>query len=253
MPRLKYSRRLRIVCMRSTSSSRSASRETKSRFSELTIDLRGSEFGTLGFRDFPADECRQAAVRRRCERLHRRAAAGRRNGIEAGGTNGDDLDRILRLDRGERIARVDRPHESVGRLDRDDLRNLLHVEQGRDARCHVLAVRSGRRKDVRVTLRDRNHERSHVLREEFAQLRRVGVQYFRHALDLCRRLRCSAGIAARDENVDFAADLPCRGDRVARRNLEGAVIVLGNNEDRHVRSPWLHCEVCRPAPWRRAP
>ena len=54
-----------------------------------------------------------------------------RGRLEGGGAHGDDLDRVARLHRGQRVAGIDRPHERIGRFDRRDLRDLRHVEHRR--------------------------------------------------------------------------------------------------------------------------
>src|SRR5439155_17969129 len=142
-------------------------------------------------------------------------------------------DRVLRLDGGERVAGVDRTHEAVRALDRADIRNLLHVEQRRNARHHVLPVRRGRGEEVRVPLRQSDHQGGDVFGEKFGQMRRIRVQYFLYAGDLRRRLRRLARLVACDEDMDLGAELLCRGDRVQRRLLDRAVVVLGDDENAH--------------------
>src|SRR5262249_16675040 len=53
------------------------------------------------------------------------------------------------------------------------------------------------------------------------------------ARDLRRRLRRPAGIVARDEDMDLAADLLRGGDGIARGGLQRPVVVLGDDEDGH--------------------
>ena len=162
-----------------------------------------------------------------------RAARGR-NRIEGRGAHGDHLDRVLRLHRGERVAGVDRPHEGVGALDRDDVGDLLHVEQRRDARHDVLAVRGRRREDVRVALR--HARRAAQRRSRPGTPPRCGASacstFFTPAI-------CAAALAASprlvpgDQHVDLAAELLRGGDGVERRLLERLVVVLGEDEDGH--------------------
>ena len=66
------------------------------------------------------------------------AAAGK-----AGGAHGDDLLGVGRLHRLDGVAGIDRPLEGVGRHHLDDVGDLHHVEQRRDARQHVLAGGGG--------------------------------------------------------------------------------------------------------------
>ena len=68
----------------------------------------------------------------------RAALAGRREG---GGADGDHLLGVGRLHRLDRVAGIDRPLEGVGRDHLGDVGNLHDVEQGGDARQHILAGR----------------------------------------------------------------------------------------------------------------
>src|SRR5215472_12266962 len=62
----------------------------------------------------------------------------------------------------------------------------------------------------------------------------VGKQYFAYSGDLRRRRGSAAAILAGDQKIDFAAcDLFCRGERVERRRLERAAVMLGDDEGRH--------------------
>ena len=54
---------------------------------------------------------------------------------------------VVRLDRGDRVAGVDRAGERVRALDREDVADLHHVEQRGDARGDVLAEGRGRREE----------------------------------------------------------------------------------------------------------
>ena len=76
------------------------------------------------------------------------AAPPSRRRLERGGAHRDHLLGVGRLHRLDRVAGIDRPLEGVGRDDLDDLGDLHHVEQGRDARHDVLAGGGGRRDDA---------------------------------------------------------------------------------------------------------
>ncbi|CAG8871198.1 hypothetical protein PS627_04352 [Pseudomonas fluorescens] len=106
------------------------------------------------------------------------------NGVEAGGTHGDDLDRSARLHGGNRVAGVDRTLEGVGGFDRDDFRDLVDVQQRGHAWQHVLAIGGRRGQHMAVALAQLGHQRRYV----FRQLMRVGCivghQYLGDASDL---------------------------------------------------------------------
>jgi hypothetical protein len=82
---------------------------------------------------------------------------------------------------------------------------------------------------------DGNDGRRDVLGGEAGKVRRIGVQHFRDAGNLRRCLGRSLRVAARDEDVQVAADLLRRGDRVEHRSLQRRVIVVGNDEYGHGR------------------
>ena len=67
----------------------------------------------------------------------------------------------------------------------------------------------------------------------------VGVQHLGDAGDGGCGLRGAGRVVAGDEHVNVTTTLHCRGDGVEGRTLQGAVIVFGNNENAHVRSPSL--------------
>ena len=112
---------------------------------------RAGQFGTLRFRQLGPDEFREPGRAGRLDRLDRRRSARRLARREGGPAHCDDLDRILRLNRLQRVAGIDRPHEGIGRNDRADVGNLHHVEQCRDPRHQILARGRRRCQQVRVT------------------------------------------------------------------------------------------------------
>jgi hypothetical protein len=163
-------------------------------------------------------------------------------GVERGRAHRDHLDWIEALHRGDRVAGVDRPLESVARVDLRDVGDLADVELGSDARRDVLARRRRCEQDVTVAAGEREHLRGDVLGERVREDIAVGVQHLGDAGDC----RCGAGrglgAAAGDEDVDGAAELCSRGDGVERRRANGCVVVFGNDENvdlGHVRSPSL--------------
>ena len=81
-----------------------------------------------------ADERRLAGIADRLHRLDRRRAAACGCGIETRRPHGDHLERVETLHRGDRVARVDRPLERVGRDHLGDVGDLADVELGGDTR-----------------------------------------------------------------------------------------------------------------------
>jgi len=91
---------------------------------------------------------------------------------------------------------------------------------------------------VAIGLGDLQHLGGDVLGELLGQARAVGVQHLGHTLELAGGLGRAAGVVAGDQHVHVAAALGGGGDSVQGRTLEGAVVVFGNDEDGHLRSPW---------------
>jgi hypothetical protein len=190
---------------------------------------------------------RQAARGRGLDAVDRGTAAGGTRRVEGGCAHGDHLDRVAALHGGQRVAGVDRAHEGVGRFDGDDVGHLRHIEQCRNARHEVLAEAAGRRHQVRVTGGERQHQRGDVFGQRMFELRRVGAQHLRDTADL---RRCGDGRGAGvtgDQHGDGAADPGCGGDRVQRGRAQRRVVVLGNDQNVHVRflsaGLWLRCEA----------
>ena len=140
--------------------------------------------------------------------------------LERGGAHGDDLLGVLRLDRRDGVAGVDRPRERVRALDRKDVADLHHVEQCGDARRDILAGRRGRR-DERVVARPSASRRS------ARPLRRAGARAparSRHRpwrrRRSCRACGDAVDIVADDQRMHFA-ELRGGGHRRQRRVLDG--------------------------------
>ena len=94
-----------------------------------------------------------------------------------------------------------------------------------------------RQQHVRIRAGEADDQRGHVFRGLSGELRRVGVQHFRHAGDLRRRLGCALRVVPGDQHVDVAADLLRGGDGVERRAFERGVIVFGDDESGHGVNP----------------
>ena len=121
-----------------------------------------------------------------------------------------------------------------GGFNGDDVGDLGDVEQGGDARRHILAEPGGRQEDMRVRGSKPDHERGKVLRRRGGVLRRIGVQGPGHTRDLRRGLRHTRGVMAGDQDVDRRADLLRRSNGVARRRLERRAVMFGDHEDHRV-------------------
>ena len=167
-------------------------------------DLRRRQFRTVQLRHFAAHELRNAGVGCRFDLLDRCAAAFGCDRIETGRAHRDDLDRISRLHRRDRVARVDRTLERVGAVHCGDVADLRDVELRGDTRRDVLAVGGRRREDVRVVLRDVQHRRFDVFREA---RRRVAA---RRPAAPSTRLRSSLPHPLRPARCDLPPARECR-------------------------------------------
>jgi hypothetical protein len=111
-----------------------------------------------------------------------RAAFSRR--LEGGGTDGDHLLGVRRLDGLQGVAGIDRAHEGVGRDDLDDVGDRGDVQLGGDARGEVLAARGGRNQD-RVVIAGQGENRVGLrLGQAVAQGGALGQQHLADAGDL---------------------------------------------------------------------
>ena len=142
----------------------------------------------------------------------------------------------LERDRRDGVAGVDRTGERVLVLDRQDLGNLHHVEQGRDARSDVLAGGRRRRDERVVVLHQLGGDRRDILGKAVIEVRGVGDMDLADAGDLRRRLGDRADVGSGDQRMDFA-QLRRGGDGCERRVLDLAAFVLDENERLHSTTP----------------
>ncbi len=174
------------------------------------------------------------AGRGRRHRLDRGRTARRRPRRKGRPAHRDDLDRIPGLHRLERVAGIDRPHEGIGRDDRADVRNLHHVEEGRDPRHQILARGRRRRQEMRIFRGELDQQRRHILGEPVIIGRVVGEQHLSDPGDLRRRLGHGTAIRAGHQHIDLrAGDLLGGGDRVQGRGLQHPIVVFGDDKSRH--------------------
>ncbi|CAE6865191.1 hypothetical protein R69776_08215 [Paraburkholderia nemoris] len=220
-------------------------------------DLRRGQLRTVQLRHFTAHELREARVGCRFDLLNRCAAAFCCHRVEAGRANRDDLDRILRLNRGDSIACIDRALERIGAVHCGDVADLRDVELRGDTRRDVLAVGSRRREDVRVVLRDVHHGCLNVFRQTRFELRGVGQQDLRNTCNLRGGVRCGLRVVTCHQHVDIATNLLRGCNRVQRRGLDRRVVVFSNYQIRHfvrlLTAPWLRSSASRPASSHPAP
>ena len=174
--------------------------------------------------------------RRRGHGLDRRRAALARTGKRRGAHRADD-DLVAGLDRLERVAGIDRAHESVRRLDLDDVRHLGDVEQRGDPRQHVLAGGGGGREQDGIAVHQREHRGADLLGETLRKIRRLGEQDLAHAIELARSFGDGAAMVPGDEDIDIGAELACCGQRLGGRRRKRLVVVLCQQQDGHQRTP----------------
>ena len=184
--------------------------------------------------------------------LDRRRAAFAGTG-ERGGAHRADDDLVAGLDRLERVAGIDRTHESVRRLDLDDVGDLGHVEQRGDPRQHVLAGGGGGREQHAVAAHQREHRCGDLLGEALREIWRLGEQDLAHAVELAGSFGDRAAILAGDQNIHIGAELACGGQRLGGRRRKRLVVVLCQQQDRHLRGLPPRSSICRPARRRYPP
>ena len=162
------------------------------------------------------------------------AVAGRGKGR---GPHRDDLLGVLRFHRLDRVAGIDRPLERVGRNHLDDLGHLHHVEQGCDARHHVLEARGRGRDEGVIGRRQRHDQRGQRLGEIMGIGGVVGEQHLLDAGELGRGIGRRLGVFAGDQHMHVGAECGGRRQRLVGGVLDRRVIVFGNQQRRHQRTP----------------
>jgi hypothetical protein len=181
----------------------------------------------------------QARVGNGRDAFNRGAAAGGRCGVEARGAHGQHLDGVGALHGGDGVAGVDRALEGVGADHLHRVADLRHVQQRGDTRCDVLAGGRGRKQHMAVGLGHGHDLRGQRLCQAVAQRCAVGVQHLGHTGDLRGGLGHAFRIGAGHQQVHVTTAGQRRGDGVEGRTLDVCVVVFGNDEACHLRSPWL--------------
>ena len=141
-------------------------------------------------------------------------------------------DSMRRLDRDDRIARVDGALELMRAVDGHQVRHLADAQQGGDAGHQVLAESRRRTEDVGMTVRELRDLRGQHLRDGM-RVGRVGHgQHPRHAVDLRGFGGNGIGLGRQHHDVDGAGRKRLRGrDAFRGRPIEHAVQVFGDDQD----------------------
>ncbi|EGE60965.1 hypothetical protein RHECNPAF_13300157 [Rhizobium etli CNPAF512] len=201
-------------------------------------DLGRGELWPVGGRERIRDEGRETG-RKSCRRDlldgSRWALGGRGKGSS---THRDDSSGISSLNGLDGIAGIDRPLESVGGDNFDDLRHLCDIEEGGDARHDVLAGRGRSRNDRVIAARQRNDQVGERLGEIVGQRIAFGEQNVGDACELGSGIGSRLGALAGDQHVHVAANLgsgrQCLGGLVGK----GCVVVVSQKKNGHGRYPF---------------
>src|SRR5690606_34948379 len=166
-----------------------------------------------------------------------RGRAAFSGGGEGRGAHGDDLLGVGRLDRLQRVARVDRPDEGVARDDLDDVRDRGHVQLGGEARGVILAVRGGGGQNGVIAPGQRQDGGFDRFGQTVGDGVAFGQQHLADARNLGGGFRDALGVLAQDQNVDVR-----RQRQGGRHGLVGGVangraVVVGDDENGHYRTP----------------
>src|SRR5690606_13762303 len=201
-------------------------------------DLGTRQFGAVGLGQFFANEGGGAGVLGRGNGFHRRTATFSSNRVETGGAHGDDLDRRVGLDGGDGVTGVDRALEGIGAFYRDDLGDLINVQQRGNARQVVLAVGAGRGQDVAVVLAQLGDQQGDVLR----QLVRVGSVVGQQDLgDACHfgGVASQSGVSGPGgRHVNGPPEGSGSRSCVQGGALQCGVVAFSKTQNRLVRPPW---------------
>ena len=81
--------------------------------------------------------------------------------------------------------------------------------------------------------------RGHLFGQALREMRRVGEQHLAHAVELGGLLGDGATVLAGDENIDIAAEVARGRQRLGGRRRQRLVVVLGEQQDRHLQHPRL--------------
>ncbi len=161
--------------------------------------------------------------------------------------DGDHLLGVLRLHRGDGVAGVDRTRERVLALDREDVGDLHHVEQGRDARRDIFAGRRGRREEGVVAVHQLGGDRRDRLRQAGARAPGSSATWtlatpaiFAAASRDAHRHCCPATSACTSPSLEAAVTV------ASVASLIGAAVMFDQDQNAHFATP-KRLELCRPA------
>ncbi len=149
----------------------------------------------------------------------------------------DDLLGIGGLHGFDRVSGIDRTLECVGRRDFDDLRNLHHVEEGRDSWHDVLAGRGRGGQDRRVSAGQLDEKRGQRFGQVMREDRIVRQQDFFGTREAGGGPRRGIDPLAGDKDMDRFVQGLGRAHGLGGRLVQGAVQNLGKEQDRHQITP----------------
>ena len=165
-------------------------------------DFGRGEFRALGLGDLGTHEAGKSRIRaRRSLDTGRATLAGRL--LEGCATHRDNLLCIRRLDRRDRISRVDGTRERVSAFHRQDVADLHHIKQGRHARRDVLAIRSGRRHERVIAAHQVRDGRRDILGQSVFERRIVERYDFGDTRDLRSSLGHAADARTGNQQMDL--------------------------------------------------
>ncbi len=114
--------------------------------------------------------------------------------LECRGTEADNLLGVLRFDRLDGVARIDRALERVGVDHIRGVRDHHDVQKGRDTRQDILGVRRGRRDDMLVGIGERHDQSCRRFRKPVPEHLVLGDQNLGHTGNLRRSLARRGGL-----------------------------------------------------------
>ncbi|OIQ69513.1 hypothetical protein GALL_488840 [mine drainage metagenome] len=208
-------------------------------------DAGGGQFGALRFGELLRDEAAAAGIGGGGHALDGGAAALGCGGLEGGAAHGDHLDGVPALHGGDGVAGIDGALEGVGRQHGGDVGELGHVEQGGHAGRHVLAEGGGGEEQPLIAGGQAGHQQRQRLGQAMGIGRILGQQHLGDAGDGGGGLGHRAGRLAGDQHMHLA-QAGGGGHGMQGGRLQGGVIVFGDDENGHLRSPSLRISVCPP-------
>jgi len=155
------------------------------------------------------------------------------NGVEAGGTHGDDFHRSRGLHGSDGVTGIDRTLEGISAFYRDDLGDLVNVQLSGNPRQDVFAVGGRGSQDVAVASAQFGNQRRNVFRQLVSVGGVVGHQHFGHASDFGGGFSHGANALAGNQYMNVTTDFGGGGNGVQGGRSQRLVIVFGDYQDSH--------------------